>query len=116
ILRSILHPLDRMVASVNGLTAGRLDVEIPAAGSDELGKVSQALFLLRDSVSEREYLTHEAQQQRQTIIDAIESMPEGFSLYGPDGRMVLANERFRILHPSHAALVERKASFDEVIE
>ena len=116
ILRSILQPLDDMVSSVNGLTAGRLDVAIPRAGGDELGKVSEALFLLRDSVGERERLARESHQQRQTIIDAIESMPEGFSLYGPDGRMVLANERFRTLHPSHIDLVDRKASFDEVIE
>ncbi len=116
ILRSILRPLDELVASVNGLTAGDVDVAIPPAAKDELGRVGNALLLLRDSIGERERLTKEAEQQRQTIVDAIESMAEGFTLYGPDNRMLIANQRYRNLHPSHEPLVDKGASFAEVIE
>jgi len=116
ILRSILRPLDGLVHAVNGLSAGRVDVDMPPPSADELGRVSEALLLLRDSIGERARLTREAEQQRQIIVDAIESMAEGFTLYGPDGKMVLANQRYRNLHPSHEPLVDRKATFAEVIE
>lgn len=116
ILKSILQPLDGLVGAVRGLTAGRVDVDIPPPARDELGQVSEAMLLLRDSVGERERLTREAEQQRQTLVDAIESMAEGFTLYSADNRLLLANQRYRNLHPSHAPLVENLASFAEVLE
>lgn len=116
ILRSILKPLGEIVAAVRGLTEGNTDVAIPAASRDELGRVSEALVLLKESSTERERLTRDAERQRKTLSDAIESIAEGFALYGPDDRLLVTNERFRSIHPSHADLAARNAAFREVIE
>jgi signal transduction histidine kinase/HAMP domain-containing protein len=116
ILRSILKPLGEIVAAVQGLTAGNTDVAIPPPSRDELGQVSEALLLLRQSQTERDRLTRETERQRKTLSDAIESIAEGFALYAPDSRLVVANQRFRDIHPTYAALAEAHASFNDIIE
>jgi HAMP domain-containing protein len=83
ILRSILIPLREIVAAVHGLTTGETEVAIPAAAPDELGQISGALLLLRESLSERERLTQERENQRKTLSDAVESIAEGFALSVP---------------------------------
>jgi signal transduction histidine kinase/CheY-like chemotaxis protein/HAMP domain-containing protein len=115
ILRSILAPLGRIVGAVRALTAGRTEVDIPPAGRDELGQVSEALVLLRDNIEERERLTREAETQRRTLNDALESIAEGFALYGPDHRLMVTNQRFRAIHRSHPALAAAHATFEEVV-
>ena len=116
ILGSILKPLGDIVAAVRGLTAGDTKVVVPEPGKDELGKVSEALQLLKESLRERDRLTGEAEHQRRTLVDAIESIAEGFTLYGPDERLLLTNQRFRDIHPVHEELAARKATFRDVIE
>ena len=76
ILRSILNPLREIVAAVQGLTTGETEVAIPAAAPDELGQISGALLLLRESLSERQRLTRERENQRRTLSDAIESIAD----------------------------------------
>jgi signal transduction histidine kinase/DNA-binding response OmpR family regulator len=116
ILRSILKPLGGIVGAVRGLTQGDTGVAIPAGAGDELGRVGEALFLLRDSMAERDRLTREAERQRRTLSDAIESIAEGFALYGPDDRLLVTNQRFRAMHPNHVDQAARQANFAEVIE
>ncbi|MCO5151365.1 MULTISPECIES: hybrid sensor histidine kinase/response regulator [unclassified Shinella] len=116
ILGSILKPLGEIVAAVRGLTAGDADVAVPAAAADELGKVSAALQLLKEGQAERARLTQEAEHQRRTLVDAIESIAEGFTLYGPDERLLIVNQRFRDMHPVHDAMVAGTSTFRDVIE
>ncbi len=116
ILRSILKPLGEIVAAVQGLTAGNTDIAIPPPSRDELGQVSEALLLLRQSQIERARLTRETERQRKMLSDAIESITAGFVLYAPDGRLAVANQRFRDIHPTYAALAEAHASFNDIIE
>jgi len=116
ILGSILKPLGEIVTAVRGLTAGDADVVVPPAGADELGRVSEALQLLKEGQQERERLTREAEHQRKTLVDAIESIAEGFTLYGPDERLIITNQRFRDMHPAHGGLVAGKSTFRDVIE
>ncbi len=53
------------------------------------------------------------EQANERLIDAIESLSEGFALYGSDNRLVLANEQYRIMHAVSAdALVEGVDWFD----
>ena len=116
ILGSILKPLGEIVSAVRGLTAGDADVVVPEAGADELGKVSEALQLFKESQAERDRLTRQAEHQRRTLIDAIESIAEGFTLYGPDERLLIMNQRFRDIHPVHEAMVAGRSTFRDVIE
>jgi signal transduction histidine kinase len=53
LLRAIVVPLRRLVAAMDGLNAGNVDVVIPAAGPDEIGAVSRTLGGFRDTLREQ---------------------------------------------------------------
>lgn len=116
ILRSILRPMSRIVRAVHGLTSDNPDVEIPPRSADEFGRVTDALRLLSYSLKERDHLARETERQRKTLSDAIESIAEGFTLYDSNDRLVVANQRFRNIHPAFAALAERHAPFSTIVE
>ena len=105
VVRSITVPLQRLVGAMSAITAGRLDVPVPAAGRDEIGQMASTLELFRESQLERQRLADlreraEAERQRaQTqLIEAIESISEGFVLHDRDDVLVICNERYRQLY------------------
>jgi PAS domain-containing protein len=100
VLRSISKPLDEVVAAMAGITAGKLNAPIPAPAPDEIGAMARTLELFRESILERERLSANTEAQRQMIQTAVETIPDGFVLYGPDDRIVLCNKRFRELYPA----------------
>jgi signal transduction histidine kinase/DNA-binding response OmpR family regulator/HAMP domain-containing protein len=116
ILRSIATPLRKLVAAIDGLTAGDLAVSIPAAGPNEIGAMARALGLFRDSLRARRRLEAEAEAQRKTIAAAIATISEGFVLYDSDDRIVLFNEQFRAIYPGLSDIIKQGTSFDEVLQ
>ncbi len=53
LLRSIVVPLRRLGAAMDGLNTGNVDVPIPAAGADEIGAVARTLARFRDTLREQ---------------------------------------------------------------
>jgi signal transduction histidine kinase len=53
LLRAIVVPLRRLVAAMDGLNAGNVDVVIPVAGPDEIGAVARTLGRFRDTLREQ---------------------------------------------------------------
>jgi PAS domain S-box-containing protein len=101
VVRSITGPLNRLMSSMTAIIGGDLDAEIPPAGRDEIGAMTQALALFRDSLKERqqlmadrEYAETTKRQAEVQLSDAIESISEGFALYDASDRLVLSNKRF----------------------
>jgi PAS domain S-box-containing protein len=101
VVRSITGPLDRLMAAMTAIIGGDLDAEIPPAGRDEIGAMTRALGLFRDSLKERQQLMAEREYAETTrrqaevqLSDAIESISEGFALYDSDDRLALSNDRF----------------------
>ena len=63
--------------------------------------------------TERIEAKRKLEQANARLTDAIESLSEGFALYGNDDRLVMANERYRTMHAVSAdALVEGVNWFD----
>jgi signal transduction histidine kinase/DNA-binding response OmpR family regulator len=98
VLRSILVPLRDLVTAVEGVSRGDDTVTLPPARSDELGAMTRALALLRESQRERRRLAAEADAQRLTLADAIASLNEGFALYDAQDRLLVRNAKFVALH------------------
>jgi adenylate cyclase len=105
IVRSINAPLRRLERSMSAITQGELDVPIPKAGRDEIGGMTQALTMLRDSLKERARLEQErqraeaaARQAQAQLAEAIEAVSEGFALYDADDRLVVCNSRFKEMY------------------
>jgi len=101
VVRSITRPLNRLTSTMTAIIGGDLDVEIPASRRDEIGAMTRALGLLRDSLKERQQLMAEREYAETTkrqaevqLSDAIESISEGFALYDSNDHLVLSNKRF----------------------
>ena len=94
VLRSILVPLAALVAAIEAVRRGDMTARLPEASTDELGAMTRALHLLREGEAARTWLAAEAERLRRRVIDAIESLQEGFALYDSDDRLIMSNAPF----------------------
>jgi signal transduction histidine kinase/CheY-like chemotaxis protein/HAMP domain-containing protein len=116
VLRSIVGPLRRLNRVIGELTDGRYDVEIPQEGGDEFGAMARTLSLFRQSAVERKRLEDEAERQRRTIAAALEAISDGFVLYDPDDKILIANSKYCEIFTSHKPNALRGKSFREILE
>jgi adenylate cyclase len=115
--RHIARPLLELQQSADRIAAGDLEAPIATNRNDELGALARNFDAMRGSirmlvvelreanntlesrVAERtaaaSEATAEAQAARQRLIDALESITQGFALYDPDDRMIIANSRYK---------------------
>lgn len=115
VLRSILVPLGRVDKAMVQLTSGQENVELPPEGRDEFGRLARTLRLLRDSQAERRSLEAAAERQRNTVLTAIETIPDGFAFFDAKDRLVLVNHRYLEIFPELADLMTPGRTFEEII-
>jgi len=87
-----------------------------ASNENEIDRMAEALPSRADTTLEiDEKNLREVAQARRRLIDAIESISEGFALYDADDRLVLCNSRFReILHLGDADAVVPGMRFETI--
>ncbi len=122
IVRSINTPLRRLEQSMNAITQGRLDVPIPKAGRDEIGGMTRALGMLRDSMVESQRLEQERQRAeaetrraQARLGEAIEAISEGFALYDADDRLVICNRRFQEMYAGIALEIQPGTKYETIL-
>ncbi|WP_342240597.1 PAS-domain containing protein [Inquilinus sp. OTU3971] len=115
--RSLLARLSSLSQSMIAIAGGNLRAPLPSAADDEIGRMAKALRLFRDTAIEvEEKNLHEVAEARQRLIDAIESISEGFALYDKEDRLVVCNSRYReILYPGMSDAVASGARFEAII-
>jgi adenylate cyclase len=116
--RRLVARLEGLSRSMLAIAGGNLRAPLPEPGSrDEIGEMAKALAVFRDTAVEvEEKNLREVHQTRQRLIDAIESISEGFALYDQDDRLVLCNSRYReILYPGLADAMVPGTSFEAII-
>jgi class 3 adenylate cyclase/PAS domain-containing protein len=115
--RSLLARLAGVSQSMLAIAGGNLKTPLPPPGYDEIGRMAQALRLFRDTAVEvEEKNLREVAEARQRLVDAIESISEGFALYDGDDRLVLCNSRYReILFPGIAEVIVPGAQFESIV-
>jgi signal transduction histidine kinase/CheY-like chemotaxis protein len=123
IVRSIIGPLRQLEHAMAAITGGWLDVELPPAGHDEIGKMTRTLGLLQRSLVERDGLERqhreaeaEAQRARRQLGEAIETISEGFALYDSEDRLVICNSRYREMYAGVGVAIEPGIHYREVIQ
>ena len=114
VLRSILVPLARIDKAMGQLAEQQEAVELPPEGTDEFGRLATTLRLLRDSEAERRILEAAAVRQRNTVITAIETIPDGFAFFDAQDRLVLVNQRYLEIFPAIAELMTPGRPFEEI--
>ncbi len=97
--QSLVARLTALSRSMLAIAGGNLRAALPAtAGRDEIAAMAKALAVFRDTAVEvEEHNLREVATARQRLVDAIESISEGFAFYGPDDRLQLCNSRYREL-------------------
>ena len=122
IVRSINAPLRRLERSMSAITQGELDAPIPKAGRDEIGGMTQALAMLRDSLKERQRLEQErhraeaaARRAQAQLGEAIEAISEGFALYDAEDRLVVCNSRFKEMYTGSAVEIKPGIHYQAIL-
>jgi class 3 adenylate cyclase len=115
--RSLLARLAGVSQSMLAIAGGNLRAPLPAPGGDEIGRMAEALRLFRDTAVEiEEKNLREVAEARQRLVDAIESISEGFALYDAEDRLVLCNSRYReILFPGIADVIVPGTQFETIV-
>jgi adenylate cyclase len=116
--RDLLRRLTALSGSMLAVAGGNLRVPLPPADrKDEIAEMTRALTVFRDTAVEiEEQGLREIAQARQRLVDAIESISEGFALFDRDDRLVLCNSRYRdLLYPGIADVMEPGTPFETII-
>jgi adenylate cyclase len=121
VLRSITGPLKRLVLSMQEITRGNLDVEIPGETHDEIGAMTRTLRMFRDGLLERERLASEREKAQLALAraegqlaEAIESISEAFVLFDASDRLVICNQKYRELYEGLDVKVQEGASYADL--
>ncbi len=115
--RNLITRLTAMSGSMLAIAGGRLDASIPAAGADEIGDMGKALAVFRDTAIEvKETNLREIREARLRLVDAIESISEGFSLFDSEDRLVVSNTRYwELFSPDAEDAAEPGTPFETII-
>ena len=114
---NLIARLTSLGNSMLAIAGGNLSAEIPRAGSDEIGQMTAALTVFRDTAVEvRNTNLREIREARRRLVDAIESISEGFSLFDSEDRLVLCNSRYqKELYPEIADIMVPGTPFETII-
>jgi signal transduction histidine kinase/DNA-binding response OmpR family regulator len=136
--RTIGIPLERLLESINRSRLREERTPVDWTSRDEIGEVVSAfnemqarqqayeteLHKARDDLERRveertkalALATDQAKQAEAQLIEAIESISEGFSLYDPDDNLVVCNSRYREnLYPGIADTMMPGTQFEAIL-
>jgi signal transduction histidine kinase/DNA-binding response OmpR family regulator len=96
--RRFVARLTELSNSMLAIAGGNLKTPIPPPrGRDEIAGMAEALRIFRDTALEiEEKNLREVDRARQRLVDAIESISEGFAFFDAEDRLVLSNSRYRL--------------------
>lgn len=97
--RNLIARLSALSNSMLAISEGDLHTPLPPTkGRDEISLMARALVGFRDTAIEiKESNLREIATARQRLVDAIESINEGFAFYDAEDRLVLSNQRYKDL-------------------
>ena len=116
--RNLLARLTALSDSMLAIARGDLQTLIPTGGRDEIARMADALAVFRNTAVEvEEKNLRTVAEARQRLIDAIESISEGFALFDAEDQLVLSNSRFRQdFYPDLQDLMVPGTPFETILE
>ena len=116
--RNIVARLTELSESMESVAGGDLRVDLPGGESDdEIGRMTKALKIFRDTAVEiEENNLREIGQARQRLMDAIESISEGFCYFDASDKLVVANNQYRtLMYSGDESAVVEGMSFERIL-
>jgi adenylate cyclase len=114
--RNVVARLTRLSDRMLTLAQGDLRSPLPLGGTDEIGRMAEALGVFRATAVEMEESNlKEIREARTRLTEAIETISEGFSLYDADDKLILCNSHYKELFASHADVMVPGTSFETIL-
>lgn len=116
--RSIVSRITELSECMESVAGGDLRVQLPNRQSDdEIGRMTKALQIFRDTAVEiEENNLREIGKARQRLMDAIESISEGFCYFDANDKLVVANNQYReLMYPDDQDAVVEGMTFEQVL-
>jgi adenylate cyclase len=115
--RNLLARLAGVSQSMLAIASGNLNAPVPHSGQDEIGRMAEALRRFRETALEvEEDNLREVSKARKRLVDALESISEGFALYDAADRLVLCNSRYReLLYTGHEIDFTTGMTFESIV-
>ena len=117
----VLHAdREQLLGHVDDRTRAIWTVIVSFAGLVTSGLIFVLLLSLEIRAGRRETQAAERAQSEaaaaeQRLVDAIETIPEGFALYDAQDRLVLCNQRYREIYKASAVVINPGTTFEEII-
>jgi adenylate cyclase len=97
------------------LAQGDLKSPLPQGGTDEVGRMAEALRVFQATAIEIEETNlREIREARTRLSEAIASISEGFALYDADDKLIVCNERYKELFASLSDVMVSGTSFESI--
>jgi signal transduction histidine kinase/DNA-binding response OmpR family regulator len=114
--RNIVARLTALSDRMLTLAQGDLKSSLPQGGTDEIGRMAEALGVFRATAIEMEEANlKEIREARARLTEAIETISEGFSLYDAEDKLIVCNSHYRELFASHAEAMVPGTSFETIL-
>jgi adenylate cyclase len=114
--RNIVARLTALSDRMLTLARGDLKSPLPQGGTDEIGRMAEALGVFRATAVEMEEANlKEIREARTRLTEAIETISEGFSLYDAQDKLIVCNSHYRELFASHAEVMVPGTSFETIL-
>ena len=91
---AVFGRLQNFALAMESLAQGETEVDIPATGPDEFRIMGNSMQSLRTAITERKRAEEARARAEARLMDAIENVSEGFSLYDGDDRLMLCNSKY----------------------
>jgi signal transduction histidine kinase len=113
--RNIVARLTALSARMLTLAQGDLKSPLPQGGTDEIGRMAEALRVFQATAIEIEETNlREIREARTRLSQAIASISEGFALYDADDKLIVCNERYKELFASLSDVMVPGTSFESI--
>src|SRR6516165_8993826 len=114
--RNIVARLTALSDRMLTLAQGDLKSSLPQGGTDEIGRMAEALSVFRATAIEMEEANlKEIREARARLTEAIETISEGFSLYDAEDKLIVCNSHYRELFASHSDVMVPGTSFETIL-
>ena len=114
--RNIVARLTALSDRMLTLAQGDLKSSLPQGGTDEIGRMAEALGVFRATAIEMEEANlKEIREARARLTEAIETISEGFSLYDAEDKLIVCNSHYRKLFAPHAEVMVPGTSFEKIL-